>query len=205
MCLTPELKFGLLELYSHNTFLLFIFILYVFLTMSVSVQSVQGTSSLATSQHEMPVQTTPENGGDSSCSHIHSLQQDFSIPTEIDVPALTTASKILAIIDRYRLQKSPASLTKADEGALKFLAVIYTHVKKSSAIPLCLPAFPFKSPNSVSKVLGKLPDRAEDLALAHLHGLCCAIQDTYPPGAKLTIISDGLVYNGMLCSKTTGR
>jgi hypothetical protein len=163
--------------------------------MSVSVQSVQDATSLAASQNDMSAQTASE-GGDSSDSHISSLQQNFSMPTAINIPALTTASKILAIIDRYRLQKSPASVTKADEGALKFLAVIYTHVKGGSAIPLCLPAFPFKSPNSVSKVLGKLPDRAEDLALAHLHGLCCAIQDTYSPGARLTIISDGLVYNG---------
>lgn len=119
-----------------------------------------------------------------------------SLPTVVDAAALETASKILNIIHRYRLNKSPTAPEKADEGALKFLAVIYNHVKSGKAVPMCLPAFPFKSPNSMSKVMGKLPDRAEELALAHMNGLCAAIQGIYPPGAKLTIISDGLVYNG---------
>lgn len=119
-----------------------------------------------------------------------------SLTTGVDAVALETASKVLHIIDRYRLKRSVDTAAKADEGALKFLALIYTHVKAGEVVPMCLPAFPFKSPNSQSKVLGKLPDRAEELALAHLNGLCLAIQDIYPPGANLTIISDGLVYNG---------
>lgn len=119
-----------------------------------------------------------------------------SLPTTLDTEALNAASKILHVIDRYRLRKTPGAPVRADEGALKFLAVIYSHVRAGEAVPMCLPAFPFKSPNSSTKVLGKLPDRAEELALAHLNGLCLAIGDIYPPGAKLTIISDGLVYNG---------
>ncbi|RFU81260.1 pyoverdine biosynthesis [Trichoderma arundinaceum] len=121
-----------------------------------------------------------------------------SLTTGVDAIALETASKILHIIDRYRLKRPAEAAVKADEGALKFLALIYTHVKAGEVVPMCLPAFPFKSPNSQSKVLGKLPDRAEELALAHLNGLCLAIQDIYPPGANLTIISDGLVYNDLL-------
>lgn len=120
-----------------------------------------------------------------------------SLTSGVDAIALETASKILDIIDRYRLRRSSDATTKADEGALKFLALIYSHVKAGVEVPMCLPAFPFKSPNSVSKVLGKLPDRAEELALSHLNGICAAIKDIYPPGAMLTIISDGLVYNGM--------
>ncbi|KAK2593443.1 hypothetical protein QQS21_008860 [Conoideocrella luteorostrata] len=119
-------------------------------------------------------------------------------PTLVDTSALDTASTILGIINRYRLQGTQDDPQKADEGALKFLAVIYSHVRAGQAVPMCLPAFPFKSPNRSTKVLGKLPDRAEELALAHLNGLCLAIQDVYPPGAKLTIISDGLVYNDLL-------
>lgn len=122
--------------------------------------------------------------------------EDF--PTMVDTAAIDTASKILAVIDRYRLQKSQNAPEKHDEGALKFLAVIYSHVRAGKTIPMCLPAFPFKSPNKTTKCLGKLPDRAEELALAHLNGLCMAIQDVYPPGALLTIISDGLVYNDLL-------
>jgi pyoverdine/dityrosine biosynthesis protein Dit1 len=66
---------------------------------------------------------------------------------------------------------------------------------------MCLPAFPFKSANKVEKVLGTLPDKAEELALARLNSMCATIGHFYEPGAQLTVISDGLVYNGssILC------
>lgn len=162
--------------------------------MSVSIHSEQHTQ---VEQHKaLPAQhPTKDSTGDGVyLPFLDPATASFS--ATIDVPSVAVASRILAVIDRYRLPKRSSTTTKADEGALKFLALIYTHVKAGTAVPLCLPAFPFKSPNEISKVLGKLPDRAEDLALAHLNGLCCAIQDVYTPGAKLTIISDGLVYNG---------
>lgn len=115
-------------------------------------------------------------------------------PAKLDEQALETASNILGVISRYRLCHKPTP--KSDEGDLKFLAQIYSKVRAGRTINMCLPAFPFKSPNSVTKVLGHLPDKAEEVALAHLNGLCDAIKNIYPPGSELTIISDGLVYNG---------
>ncbi|KAH7305838.1 putative pyoverdine/dityrosine biosynthesis protein [Stachybotrys elegans] len=123
---------------------------------------------------------------------------NLKIPQHFDNEALQKASTILHIIDRYRIGKVAGVPPQADVGALKFLSLIYMHVKAQRPVPMCLPAFPFKSPNSKSKVLGKLPDRGEALALAHLNGLCQAIGDVYSPGATLTIISDGLVYNDLL-------
>ncbi|OAA38216.1 Pyoverdine biosynthesis [Beauveria brongniartii RCEF 3172] len=151
-----------------------------------------------------PPQTPPKMAvqGSGASSPLAAKLSVFSSATpssaELDAASLETAAKVLQIIDRYRLRKGSSETTKADEGALKFMALIYSHVKAKEVIPMCLPAFPFKSPNSVSKVLGKLPDRAEDLALAHLNGICASIQRVYAPGAKLTIISDGLVYNDLL-------
>ncbi|KAF5024489.1 hypothetical protein F66182_3429 [Fusarium sp. NRRL 66182] len=116
----------------------------------------------------------------------------------VDPVALETSSKILDVIGRYRLKRGEKVYAQADEAVLKFVALIYTHVKAGHAVPMCLPAFPFKSPNSTSKVLGKLPDKGEETALRHLNGLCEAIGDVYAPGANLTIISDGLVYNDLL-------
>lgn len=110
---------------------------------------------------------------------------------------LELASRILNILNRYKLPQK-ASATKADDGgSLKFLIQIYGKVVTGEPITMCLPAFPFKSPNTSSKVLGRLPDKAEEFALAHLNGLCAGIKDIYPPGARLMIISDGLVYNGI--------
>lgn len=118
------------------------------------------------------------------------------LPAWTEDGAIKTASTILDIINRYRLKRPSTISSDSKEGNLAFLATICSHVRAGQEVVMCLPAFPFKSPNSTTKVLGKLPDRAEEIALAHLNGLCQAITDVYPPGAKLTIISDGLVYNG---------
>lgn len=115
----------------------------------------------------------------------------------IDASILETSTAILQIIDKYRLKKHDGAGSNDNEGRFKFLNIIYGHVMARQPVPMCLPAFPFKSPNSSRKVLGVLPDKAEEFALAHLNGLCQAVEGVYPPGAKLTIISDGLVYNGM--------
>jgi pyoverdine/dityrosine biosynthesis protein Dit1 len=111
---------------------------------------------------------------------------------------LSTCLHILDVICRYRLKQNDTTMSRFDEGYIKHLATLYRHVKTKSPIRLVLPAFPFKSPNTRTKVLGKLPDKGEEFALAHLNGLCAAIADIYPFGAKLTVVSDGLVYNGKL-------
>jgi len=113
--------------------------------------------------------------------------------TSVDLSLFQKACAILDIIYRYRLDK-PGS--PSPEGSFKFLAQLYDQVRVNQPVRMCLPAFPFKSPNKQNKVLGRLPDKAEEFALAHINGLCAAIQDVYSPGAELTIISDGLVYNG---------
>ncbi|KAK9419714.1 putative TauD/TfdA-like domain-containing protein [Seiridium unicorne] len=115
----------------------------------------------------------------------------------LDASHTKTAARILAIINRYALSKEGGDNGTA-ERTTKFLDQIYSKVADAQPILLCLPAFPFKSPNTSAKVLGRLPDKAEEFALAHLNGLCCAIEDVYAPGAKLMIISDGLVYNDLL-------
>ncbi|EQK99744.1 Pyoverdine biosynthesis [Ophiocordyceps sinensis CO18] len=119
-------------------------------------------------------------------------------PAVVDTTALETSSKILQIIQRYRLNKSAHVPVKSAEGGLGFLATIYSYVRAGQVVAMCLPAFPFKSPNNSTKTLGRLPDRAEEMALAHLNGICLAIGDMYPPGAQITIVSDGLVYNDLL-------
>ncbi|KAK1463003.1 taurine catabolism dioxygenase TauD [Colletotrichum cuscutae] len=119
-------------------------------------------------------------------------------PQMMDDEALSKAADILDIICRYRLRRPHETCPAQLEGRLGFLSQIYRKVKTQSPIRMCLPAFPFKSPNTKDKVLSRLPDKAEEFSLANLNGLCSAIKDIYEPGAKLTIISDGLVYNDLL-------
>ncbi|RAL06150.1 isocyanide synthase family protein [Aspergillus ibericus CBS 121593] len=117
---------------------------------------------------------------------------------KLDDEALQKASQILGIINRYRTPMPANEKDRSDEGNFKFLSIIYGKVRAQEPIQMILPAFPFKSPNQKNKTLGYLPDKGEDVSLAHLNGLCKAIGETYAPGAKLTIASDGLVYNDIL-------
>ncbi|OWZ00407.1 hypothetical protein PHMEG_00028403 [Phytophthora megakarya] len=71
-------------------------------------------------------------------------------------------------------------------------------IERHLPITLVLPSFPFKSPNSTDKVLGKLPDRAEELSMARLERFCCEVEEAYPPGCRMVIFSDGRVFNDLL-------
>lgn len=106
------------------------------------------------------------------------------------------SERILNIIFEYALNKFDDSKDRLAAGASKFLSVIEKFVAAKAKVEACLPAFPFKSANKVYKVLGSLPDKAEELALARLNAMCARIKEIYPPGARVTIISDGITYNG---------
>lgn len=107
-----------------------------------------------------------------------------------------TSAKILSIIYKYRLTKAADAHDRWVEGTPKFLDIIENFVRQAKSIQMCMPAFPFKSANKVYKVLGTLPDRAEEAALEYMNTMCAEIKAIYSPGAKLLVVSDGLVYNG---------
>lgn len=45
-------------------------------------------------------------------------------------------------------------------------------------------------------MLGALPDEAERICLLHLNGLCKALKESVEAMVSLTIVSDGIMYNG---------
>lgn len=115
---------------------------------------------------------------------------------EVTEEMTETSKKILAIVFEYALNKFDDTMDRLTAGVPKFVRVIEQFVAAGKQVDMCLPAFPFKSANKVYKVLGNLPDKAEELALERLNTMCIRVGEIYAPGAKLTIISDGLVYNG---------
>jgi hypothetical protein len=109
-------------------------------------------------------------------------------------PVIERAKAATALLNRYRIEYKndwdiPQSIQYA-EGQVK------RALEKGVPIELVIPAFPFKSSNRSKKVLGPLPDEAERLSLLHLNSLCLAIQDAAESETYLTIISDGITYNG---------
>lgn len=105
------------------------------------------------------------------------------------------ANKIIDIIESYGVHEM-TNVSQPCEAKKLFLPVVLERVKKGTAVIMVLPAFPFKSPNRQGKVLGALPDFAEEIALATLQSLCDNIRQVYEHGAEVVITSDGLVYNG---------
>ncbi|GMF09942.1 unnamed protein product [Phytophthora lilii] len=77
-------------------------------------------------------------------------------------------------------------------------ATIDRFVDRKEPITIVLPGFPTKTPNHGDKVLGPLPDRAEELALARLEKFCTSIEEVYPVGCKVTIFSDGRVFGDLV-------
>jgi len=113
--------------------------------------------------------------------------------------------RIIRLLYRFRRGEKPAD---GGAGQLEdYLALVDWRelhrdkleyfVQRFEPIHFVLPAFPAKSPNQ-TKVLGSLPDLGEHLALSFLQSLCDYVNCFHPPGARLTICSDGHVFGDVV-------
>ncbi|EDN04080.1 predicted protein [Histoplasma mississippiense (nom. inval.)] len=110
--------------------------------------------------------------------------------------SMEVSNVIVSILERYRM--APKEDVPAPwEAENKISSLVREYIELGEVIPMVLPAFPFKSPNKKFKVLSHLPDKGEEVALAHLNGLCKLIESEYTRGARIDIVSDGLMYNGI--------
>ncbi|KAE8347649.1 hypothetical protein BDV24DRAFT_146472 [Aspergillus arachidicola] len=108
-------------------------------------------------------------------------------------PVDLTVERIVNLFDkelRYRVQNDQWKT----QGREYFATKVQFFVQHNSTLQLCLPAFPCKSSN-LEKVMGVLPDRGEEIALRGLHAFAQKIEQIYPPGARILIISDGHVFS----------
>ena len=108
----------------------------------------------------------------------------------------TLVEHITAIIASYRI----SSLGDRYEDGMKpkILDAVGRFVAKQEPVNMVVPAYPFKSPNRESKVLGPDPDLGESMTLQHFNSIGARIQQIYPPGGHVTIVSDGPCYNDLL-------
>ena len=129
---------------------------------------------------------------------------DFTKTLSLEASVLTTSTptyealtkSIADIISSYRIS-GPGDRYE-DTLEPKMLATLRSFVAKQEPINMVVPAYPFKSPNRESKVLGPNPDVGERMSLQHLNSIGARIQQIYPPGGHVTIVSDGLCYNDLL-------
>lgn len=120
-----------------------------------------------------------------------------ALPTS-DIEA--TATKILNRVFRFRRllpdAEADARIDNPERYAPHF-EKLYSLIQRNQPIHFVLPAFPAKSPNR-TKTIGALPDMGERLALEFLDNLCAEIELDYPPGAYLTLCSDGRVFSDLV-------
>jgi len=115
-------------------------------------------------------------------------------------PALAALSQNILeqLFHHRRLQTAGSCTERPCEQCLALqLPKVLRFVSQDQPIHFLLPAFPAKSP-SRKKVLGHLPDLAEELALRFLDRVCDEIGQLYPPGARITICSDGRVFSDLV-------
>lgn len=73
-----------------------------------------------------------------------------------------------------------------------------TFVTNNNPIDFVMLGYPIKSANDRDKVIGKLPDLAEEVSLRNFAKFNGLIQQIYNPGVKVTIVNDGFVFNDLL-------
>ncbi|KAF5687171.1 transferase family [Fusarium denticulatum] len=111
-----------------------------------------------------------------------------------------TSAGILAIIFDYALDKFDDSRERLALGMINFLSIINGFVMAEKPIDMCLPGFPFKSANKINKVLGFLPDKAEELALQRLDTMCLH-RDTWAYGEALRALAVKKGFNQITFSR----
>ncbi|KAI9320353.1 Pyoverdine/dityrosine biosynthesis protein-domain-containing protein, partial [Zopfochytrium polystomum] len=114
-----------------------------------------------------------------------------------NVDRLTDA--VVDIFDQHLRNHLPGGADRWQAvGRVAFSATVRFYVERSMPIRFVLPAFPCKSPNTESKVLGTLPDLGEELALRTMDFVGKMIKQVYPPGVSFLIVSDGHVFSDLL-------
>lgn len=104
--------------------------------------------------------------------------------------ATETATAILAEVMKFR---RGASCT-CEACMAPHLPKLIAKIQQQLPVTFVLPAFPGKSPN-LAKVLGTLPDMAEERAMQFLQRLSERIGQIYAPGAQVIMASDGRVFS----------
>lgn len=108
-----------------------------------------------------------------------------------------TTTNILSTFENFRMTPSP--IDQYESIGKSILADrIDGFTKRNAPIDFVMLGFPFKSTNSRDKVLGKIPDKAEEVTMKNFKRFNDEIKKTYAPGTSIHIASDGFAFNDLL-------
>lgn len=118
-----------------------------------------------------------------------SVQAEMTM-IEYDNTAIET--RILDLLQSYLVSHEHDQF--ATQGRELARQQIQYFMAENQPLEFILPGFPCKSPNVVDKSFSALPDLGEALAIERLDAFCFALNEIYPHGSRVTILSDGTTF-----------
>jgi pyoverdine/dityrosine biosynthesis protein Dit1 len=110
---------------------------------------------------------------------------------------MNTVQSLLNVFEGFRMEPTPNDQYEAT-GKPLLAEKLESFVNRKEPIDFVMLGFPFKSTNRRDKVLGILPDKGEEVTLNNFAQFNKQIKEVHKPGAIITIVSDGLVFNDIL-------
>ncbi len=108
-----------------------------------------------------------------------------------------TVNKLLDLFQEFRM--SPTVIDQYESKGKSALAERFElFVNKGEQIKFSMLGYPFKSQNTRDKVIGPIPDLAEEVSLKNFDHFTRKVKSIYSPGAKVTIVSDGLGFSDVV-------
>ena len=107
------------------------------------------------------------------------------------------AMEVVRALDRLRVKRRDPMEENIENGML--ISKINSLIEAGRDIVFVLPSFPFKSKNQVRKVLGKLPDKGQELAVVSLSELELDLAKiSLPVKIRFALALDGFTYADIL-------
>ncbi len=109
----------------------------------------------------------------------------------------TIIVQILDIFQQFRMNPTPIDQYET-VGKSLLADKIKTFVSAGTPIEFVMLGYPMKSVNNRDKVLGILPDKAEEVSIENFDSFNKLVKQFYTPGVHINIVNDGLVFNDLL-------
>jgi pyoverdine/dityrosine biosynthesis protein Dit1 len=108
-----------------------------------------------------------------------------------------TAEMILDVFQHIRMQPTP--IDQYDSVGKDILrSRIEQFVSNNKTIEFVMLGYPMKSANTRDKVLGVLPDLAEQASIENFAQFNEVVKQFYAPGVRINVVNDGYVFNDLL-------
>jgi pyoverdine/dityrosine biosynthesis protein Dit1 len=105
--------------------------------------------------------------------------------------------KILDIFQGFRMPPTPIDQYEV-LGKLALDAKMTKFTDNNQPIKFVMLGYPMKSPNNRDKVIGVLPDAAEEASFSNFKRFADEIRKVYSPGVQISIVSDGFMFNDIM-------